>query len=116
MRMFAPSRRQIHSNTIVCRAGKFAARTSRETIQRLYHGEKGIRPIRSETDYDTALEEIERYFENEPKLGTPEADRFDLLALIIEDYERKRWPIVPPVYSNFREVNSKPSMGSKLIK
>ena len=28
--------------------------------------------------------------------GTPEADRFDLLALIVEDYERKRWPIEPP--------------------
>jgi HTH-type transcriptional regulator/antitoxin HigA len=57
---------------------------------------KMIRPIRSEADYDAALEEIERYFENEPKLGTPEADRFDLLALIIEDYERQRWPIEPP--------------------
>jgi HTH-type transcriptional regulator/antitoxin HigA len=43
-----------------------------------------------------ALNEIERYFENEPKRGTPEADRFDLLALIIEDYERRRWPIEPP--------------------
>jgi antitoxin component HigA of HigAB toxin-antitoxin module len=50
----------------------------------------------SEADYDAALNEIERYFENEPKVGTPEADRFDLLALIIEDYERKRWPIEPP--------------------
>ena len=57
---------------------------------------KMIRPLRSEADYDAALKEIERYFENEPKLGTPEADRFDLLALIIEDYERKRWPIEPP--------------------
>ena len=57
---------------------------------------KVIRPFRSEADYNTALEEIERYFENEPKLGTPEGDRFDLLALIIEDYERKRWPIDPP--------------------
>src|SRR5215510_110177 len=57
---------------------------------------KLIRPIRSEADYDAALNEIERYFENEPKAGTPEADRFDLLALIIEDYERKRWPIEPP--------------------
>src|SRR3954471_25010874 len=54
------------------------------------------RPLRSEADYDAALEEIERYFENEPKPGTPEADRFDLLALIVEDYERKRWPIEPP--------------------
>ena len=57
---------------------------------------KMIRPIRSEADYDAALEEIERYFENEPEPGTPEADRFDLLALVIADYERKRWPIEPP--------------------
>ena len=57
---------------------------------------KMIRPIHSEADYNVALNEIERYFENEPKPGTPEADRFDLLALIIEDYERKRWPIEPP--------------------
>ncbi len=55
-----------------------------------------IRPLRSEADYDAALEEIEQYFEDEPKPGTPEADRFDLLALIIEDYERKRWSIEPP--------------------
>jgi HTH-type transcriptional regulator / antitoxin HigA len=57
---------------------------------------KGIRPLRSEADYDAALEEIEKYFENEPKPGTPDADRFDLLALVIEDYERKHWSIDPP--------------------
>lgn len=57
---------------------------------------KMIRPLRSESDYDAALGEIERYFENEPKPGTPEGDRFDLLALVIEDYERKHWPIDPP--------------------
>jgi HTH-type transcriptional regulator/antitoxin HigA len=57
---------------------------------------KIIRPLRSEADYDAALKEIERYFESEPKPGTPEGDRFDLLALIVEDYERKRWPIEPP--------------------
>lgn len=57
---------------------------------------KMIRPLRSEADYDAALEEIERYFENEPKPGTLEADRFDLLALVIDDYEWKRWPIDPP--------------------
>src|ERR1700730_11656836 len=43
--------------------------------------------------YVTAME---WYFENEPKPGTPEADRFDLLALIVEDYERKRRPIEQP--------------------
>jgi HTH-type transcriptional regulator/antitoxin HigA len=57
---------------------------------------KIVRPLHSEADYDVALNEIERYFENEPKPGTPAADRFDLLALIIEDYERRRWPIEPP--------------------
>ncbi len=57
---------------------------------------KMIRPLHSEADYNAALKQIERYFENEPKPGTPEADRFDLLALIVEDYERKRWPIEPP--------------------
>jgi HTH-type transcriptional regulator / antitoxin HigA len=54
------------------------------------------RPIRTETEYDEVLEEIERHFENEPKPGTPEADRFDLLPLMAEDYERKRWSIEPP--------------------
>jgi HTH-type transcriptional regulator / antitoxin HigA len=55
-----------------------------------------IRPARTQTEYEEALEEIERYLDSEPKPGTAEADRFDLLALIIEDYERKRWPIDPP--------------------
>jgi HTH-type transcriptional regulator / antitoxin HigA len=55
-----------------------------------------IRPLRSEAEYDAAINDIERYFDNEPALGTPEADRFDLLALVIEDYERKRWRIEPP--------------------
>jgi HTH-type transcriptional regulator/antitoxin HigA len=57
---------------------------------------QAIRPLRSEADYEVALDEIEAYFDNEPKLGTAAADRFDLLALVIEDYERKRWPIDPP--------------------
>jgi HTH-type transcriptional regulator/antitoxin HigA len=57
---------------------------------------KIIRSMRKETEYEEALEEIKRYFENEPRLGTPEADRFDHLALIVEDYERKRRPIEPP--------------------
>jgi len=57
---------------------------------------KMIRPLRSEADYNAALKQIERYFESEPKPGTAQADHFDLLALIIEHYERKRWPIEPP--------------------
>jgi HTH-type transcriptional regulator/antitoxin HigA len=55
-----------------------------------------IRPLRSERAYAAALDEIEAYFDSEPKPGTPAADRFDLLALVIEDYEKKHWPIDPP--------------------
>jgi HTH-type transcriptional regulator/antitoxin HigA len=54
-----------------------------------------IRAIRTEADYDWALKEIEPYFENEPEPGTPEADRFDVLASLIEVYEDKHWPIEP---------------------
>ena len=67
----------------------------RTTAQKLSHPGL-VRPLRSEADYDIALAEIERYFNREPRLGTPAADRFDLLALVIEDYENKRWPIEPP--------------------
>jgi len=55
-----------------------------------------IRPIRTEADYDRALAEIEQYFENEPDVGTPESDRFEVLATLIEAYEAKYWPIDPP--------------------
>ena len=57
---------------------------------------KITRPLRGGADYDAALAEIERYFDKPPKRGTPAADRFDLLALVIEDYERKHWPVEPP--------------------
>ena len=46
-----------------------------------------IRPIRTEADYDAALKEIEQYFEKEPEPGSPEADRFDILAALIGAYE-----------------------------
>jgi len=55
-----------------------------------------IRPIRNEAEYNAALKDIERYFEHEPEPGTLEADRFDFLALVIEDYEDKHWPIETP--------------------
>jgi HTH-type transcriptional regulator/antitoxin HigA len=57
--------------------------------------QKMIRPLRNEADYDAALAAIECYFDKPPKLGTPTAGRFDLLARVIDDYERKRWPIKP---------------------
>lgn len=39
---------------------------------------------------------IEKYFDQLLRKGTSEAGRFDVLATLIESYERKRWPIDPP--------------------
>jgi HTH-type transcriptional regulator / antitoxin HigA len=55
-----------------------------------------VRPIKTEADYQWALAEIEQYFENEPEPGTPEGDRFDVLADLIEAYENRSWPIAAP--------------------
>jgi HTH-type transcriptional regulator/antitoxin HigA len=55
-----------------------------------------IRPIRNEKDYNWALNEVAAYFEVEPAQGTPEADRFDVLANLIEAYEAQHWPIELP--------------------
>jgi HTH-type transcriptional regulator/antitoxin HigA len=54
---------------------------------------KPIRPLRNGAEHKAALAEIERYFEREPKPGTPAAVRFNMLARAIENYERTRWPI-----------------------
>ena len=55
-----------------------------------------VRPIRSDADYTAALADIEQYFEHEPGRGTPEADRFDVLATLINAYEREHWPVDAP--------------------
>lgn len=53
-----------------------------------------LKPIRSEADYDEALAEVERLWGS--KLGTPEGDRLDILATLIEAYEDKHYPMDPP--------------------
>lgn len=55
-----------------------------------------IRPLRTEADYDWALAEIEQYFTHQPPPGTPRAERFDVLAALIENYEAKYWSIEAP--------------------
>ncbi len=55
-----------------------------------------IRPIRTESDYEIALRELEAYFENEPAVGSDEGDRFEILATLVEAYEAKHYPIELP--------------------
>lgn len=53
-----------------------------------------IKPIRTHRDYKAALAEIERLFN--AKLGTPDGDRLDVLATLVEAYEQQHFPILPP--------------------
>ncbi|MFN3549129.1 MAG: type II toxin-antitoxin system HigA family antitoxin [Mesorhizobium sp.] len=54
---------------------------------------ENIRPLRTEQDYDWALAEIERYFDAQPEVGSPDGDRFEVLATLIEAYEDRQYPI-----------------------
>jgi|SRR5690606_2323575 HTH-type transcriptional regulator/antitoxin HigA len=53
-----------------------------------------IKPIRTEADYQKALERLEGIFDAE--IGTPESDEADVLGLLIDDYEKKHYPIEAP--------------------
>ena len=53
-----------------------------------------IKPIRTEKDYQTVLEEIERLMDAEPE--TPAGDRLDVLATLADAWEAKHCPIEEP--------------------
>lgn len=49
-----------------------------------------IRPIHTEADYKATLKEISDLMESDPDLGTPEGDRLDILATLVQACEAKR--------------------------
>jgi len=53
-----------------------------------------LRPIKTESDYRAALNRLEEIFD--AKLGTPESDELDILGLLVDDYEKKHYPIDAP--------------------
>lgn len=53
-----------------------------------------LRPLKTEADYKEALAEIESVFNAEA--NTPEADRLDVLAMLVEAYEEEHYPIPAP--------------------
>ena len=55
-----------------------------------------IKPIKTKKDYREALDVVSQYFDNIPKKGTEEADHFEILTLLVEDYESKHYPVDPP--------------------
>jgi len=53
-----------------------------------------IKPIKSNVDYQKALKRLEIIFD--AAVGTQESDEADLLGLMIDDYEKKNYPIETP--------------------
>jgi HTH-type transcriptional regulator/antitoxin HigA len=53
-----------------------------------------IKLIKTESDYENALKRLEVIFD--AKIGTPESDEADILGLLIDEYEKKHYPIEAP--------------------
>ena len=53
-----------------------------------------IKLIKSEQDYHAALAELDQYFD--APVGSKESDYADVLALLVDEYEKKHYPIEAP--------------------
>jgi len=53
-----------------------------------------IKPIKTEADYKVSLEQLDKVFD--APIGTKESDYADILALLIDEYEKKYYPISAP--------------------
>ncbi|HEY2033140.1 MAG TPA: helix-turn-helix domain-containing protein [Rhizomicrobium sp.] len=53
-----------------------------------------IKPIRTKADHKRALAEVEQLWG--AKSGTPDGDRLDILATLIEAFEAQHYPMDPP--------------------
>ncbi len=53
-----------------------------------------IKPIKTEIDHKEALQTVESLMD--AKIGTPEGDKLDVLVTLIEAYEEKHHPVLPP--------------------
>ena len=54
-----------------------------------------VKPIKSDADYRVALKEIETLMSAQP--DSPEGEKLDVLATLVEAYEHKHYPLdLPP--------------------
>ena len=53
-----------------------------------------LKPIRSKREHQAALKEIEALWN--ARAGTAEADRLEVLVVLVEAYERKHFPVEAP--------------------
>jgi HTH-type transcriptional regulator/antitoxin HigA len=55
-----------------------------------------ITRIRNQADHRAAMAELEQLMANPPRLGSAEAERLDVLSLLLEEYEKKEFPVELP--------------------
>ena len=55
-----------------------------------------ISPIHTKANYKSVLAEVSKLVDLDPKAGTPNGDRLEVLSILIEDYESKHFPIDSP--------------------
>ena len=55
-----------------------------------------VHPIRTKADYKTTLAIVSKLVDKDPLPGTPDGDRLDVLATLVEAYEAKHHPISSP--------------------
>jgi len=53
-----------------------------------------IKLIKTESDYQMTLRKLEDIFD--APIGTPESDEADILGILIDEYEKKHYPIDAP--------------------
>jgi HTH-type transcriptional regulator / antitoxin HigA len=53
-----------------------------------------IKPIRTTRDYQSAMKEVETLWDARP--GTKEADRLEVLTLLVQAYEAEHYPVPDP--------------------
>lgn len=80
-----------------------------------------LKPIKTESDYRAALKRLEDLFDAKP--GTPESDELEILGLMVDEYEKKYYPIEAPdpieaikirmEEMHLRQVDLVPEIGGK---
>ncbi|MFZ4287523.1 helix-turn-helix domain-containing protein [Variovorax sp. HJSM1_2] len=55
-----------------------------------------VRPIRTERDYRAMLATVSRLIDMDPDPNSPEGERLEVLGLLVESYEGKRYAIAAP--------------------
>ena len=55
-----------------------------------------IRPIRTEADYRATLREVSALVDQDPAPDSPEGERLDVLATLVQAWERRHFPVDLP--------------------